>query len=301
MISCRAALAALLGTAAAAAAAGAAAAWEEWIARLGHDDYRYPRWLTAQTERCLCSPRCEGRRLREVTEGSERGEGCVVGCTEGGKPVRWREEVRATPHAPLRWCLARAWLLEHMPAADRHFLPPAVAAEASSMLDDQIAFALMADATAPWARQLPLNIRLAYGLPYAGYHESRQNWRPLLFAKFFALVHNASSVAEAMARLLSPNVFTHWSEHYWPSSPRQSSLDASNVSQRYELQWASSTAPPVIAPLDFVAYGDYFAPDHVPVMPWYTARDWGASSMPDSVCQSPSPLQGTHHARDGPH
>ena len=97
---------------------------------------------------------------------------------------------------------------------------------------------------------VPLAMKLAYVLPYAAYHESRQNWRPLLFAKYFGLVANASSVEEALGRLLAPNVFLQWSQHYWPSSPRQAP-EAGD----YRIKWSSSTAPPVVSPLDFVAWG----------------------------------------------
>ena len=68
------------------------------------------------------------------------------------------------------------------------------------MLDDTLAFALMADRAARWSRTIPLEVKLAYLLPYATYHESRQNWRPLLFAKFFALVADAPDVRTAISR-----------------------------------------------------------------------------------------------------
>jgi len=150
----------------------------------------------------------------------------------------------------MSFCTARAWLLEHMPQFDLHFLPGSVTVNGTSMLDDVIAFALMADAAAPWSATIPLEIKLPYLMPYASYHESRQNWRPLFFAKFFQLVANATSVKEAMERLIAPNVFTQWSEHYWPSSPRQPAS-----SSKYEYVWSSSTAPPVVAPFDAIAYG----------------------------------------------
>ena len=119
------------------------------------------------------------------------------------------------------------------------------------MLDDTIAFALVAERASPWARSIPLDIKFSYLLPYAGYHESRQNWRPLFFAKFFSIVANATTTEEAMGRLFAPNVFLNWAEHYWPSSPRQ----PQSGSGAYTLQWSSSTAPPIVSPLEFVAYG----------------------------------------------
>ena len=55
----------------------------------------------------------------------------------------------------------------------RHYLPPAVTVQGASMLDDNIAFALLADAAAPFSKNLPLELRLAYVLPYASFHEPR--------------------------------------------------------------------------------------------------------------------------------
>lgn len=170
-------------------------------------------------------------------------------CLEGGKVVDWRQHVRGGERS-LTYCVAKTWLLEHMPAFDLHFLPGAVAVNSTSMLDDVIAFALMADKAARWSTSVPLATKLAYVLPYASYHESRQNWRPLFFAKFFGLVANATTVGEAWGRLLAPNVFLDWSHHYWPGSPQQA-----GSSNAYTIQWASSTAPPVVSPLEFVAYG----------------------------------------------
>ena len=137
-----------------------------------------------------------------------------------------------------------------MPEFDLHFLPGSVTVNGTSMLDDVIAFALMVDKAAPWSSTIPLEIKLPYWLPYAAYHESRQNWRPLLFSKFFSIVANATSVEEAMERLIAPNVFTEWTAHYWPSSPRQPTTTSD-----YAYVWSSSTAPPVVAPFDAIAYG----------------------------------------------
>ena len=119
------------------------------------------------------------------------------------------------------------------------------------------------------------------------YRESRQNHRPLFFAKFFALVANATSVGEALGRLIAPNLFVDWAAHVWPSSPRQ-------PSSAYRMAWyrstrtqappptrhqrpslsahpgpgpdhrSSSTAPPVVSPFDFVAYGAPRPPCHRP-------------------------------------
>ena len=55
-----------------------------------------------------------------------------------------------------------------MPEFDLHFLPNSVTVNATSMLDDVIAFSLMADRAAPWSASVPLATKLTYLLPYAG-------------------------------------------------------------------------------------------------------------------------------------
>ena len=106
------------------------------------------------------------------------------------------------------------------------------------MFDDNIAFALMADRAARWSANLPLSKKLAFILPYATFHEvraiiiaplymenpccsccsssssrsrrqSRVNWRPLMFAKFFQC---AAAAAEHRLRA-----------HLLSTSPRTSS------------------------------------------------------------------------------
>lgn len=206
------------------AAGSSAVPWRSWIANLGHDTYAYPSWVNDQIASCECS---------------------AVGCfaAPSSVTVDWR----AAPN--LTYCVAKSWLLEHMPEFDKHFLPPSIAVNMSSMLDDHISFALMADAAAPWSASVPLAAKLAYLLPYAAYHEARQNWRPLLFAKFFAEVERAPTVADAVQALIAPNVFTNWTGHAWADAPPPP------PGADYQLHWSSSTNPPVVAPLDFVAYG----------------------------------------------
>ena len=74
------------------------------------------------------------------------------------------------------------------------------------MFDDNIAFALMADnaTKSTYGANIPLAHKLAYVLPYATYHESRVNWRPLFFAKYFKPVADAATTAEAIKILTSP-------------------------------------------------------------------------------------------------
>ena len=219
----------------------ASPAWLDWIDNLGHDTYAYPWFVTEQILACDCAP------LTSVTD--------KVRCTESGEIVDWRRAL-ATSRAnggagDLTFCLAKAWLIDHMPSFDKQFLPGSVTVNGTSMLDDNIAFTLMANKAAKWTSTISMEHQLVYVLPYASYHESRQNWRPLFFAKFFSLVADAETAVEAMERLIDPNVFLNWTGHYWPSSPAQPMPEGTG----YKLKWSSSTSPPIVAPLDFVAYG----------------------------------------------
>ena len=113
----------------------------------------------------------------------------------------------------------KQFLLDHMPEFDQYYMPPAVSVAGQSMFDDNIAFALMADNASAISDQLPLALRLSYGVPYASYHEARVNWRPLFFAKFFQLVAGSTSTREAMSHLVAPNVFLNWTSNLWASHP----------------------------------------------------------------------------------
>ena len=148
--------------------------WQSWLANLGHDTYSYPAWVDQQMAGCRCRPE---------------------GCADHGAPVQWRQA------SALSFCTAKSWLLEHMPEFDLHYLPGSVTVNATSMLDDTIAFALMADRAASFSSTVPLPLKYSYILPFGSYHESRQNWRPLFFAKYFSLVQNATTVDEALGAL----------------------------------------------------------------------------------------------------
>ena len=215
----------------------------EWLKNFGHDTYAYPLWVQQQQLACECNP-----------------GGTAAACSSAGTPVDWRAAVRTSAlGAPLTWCLARAWLLDHMPEFDKRFLPPSITVTGSSMLDDQLAFAVMADAAAGWSRTLPLAAKLAYILPYATTHESRQNWRPLFFAKYVRLVQGATTVEQAMNRLLAAPNLLQWSSHVWEDSPVQpptaaaAGVAAGAGARQWSVEWSSSTNPPVTAPLDAVA------------------------------------------------
>ncbi|CAE8689458.1 unnamed protein product [Polarella glacialis] len=209
----------------------AAPHWEDWLENFGHDSYRYPKWVADQMQACRC----------EVQLGSP----VSVSCVEGQEAVDWRQATSVS------WCSARHFLLSHMPVFDLHFLPGAVSVEGSSMLDDNIAFALMALNASKLEPTPPAKVLFAYLLPYATYHESRSNWRPLFFAKYFALAAHATSSREVLDTLIGDGTrLMNWTAFQWKDFPGKS---AGNT---YELgPFASGTAPPVVSPTDFLAYG----------------------------------------------
>ena len=172
-----------------------AADWKSWLEHYGTDQWRFPDWIDSQRLACSCS---------QLPDSS-------IQCLDGGVEVPSRN---SGVDNVLSFCAAKRWLLTHMPAFDLHFLPPSVSVEGESMLDDNIAFAMMADNASTWASSLPLSMKMHYILPYASYHESRVNWRPLLFSKFFQVVADsgATSTKDVMQLLVDPNLFLNCEE-----------------------------------------------------------------------------------------
>lgn len=118
------------------------------------------------------------------------------------------------------------------------------------MLDDNLAFALMAwNASSLWPRP-PMEVVYPYFLPYASYHEARTNWRPPFFAKFFRLVEGLKTSQEVVDALITENVrLMNWTAFRWPGYSGKSIGS-------YELgPFASGSTPPVVAPADFLTYG----------------------------------------------
>jgi len=240
--------------------------WTSWIKDFGHDSYRYPSWISSQMAACSCrvsydrAPepplvRCfdagspEQEILMQMAEnlGSFGGDGSDSSSTL--EHVTKADDLETFAQAN-PFCFGKAWLLSRMPPFDRSYLPPSVSIEGTSMLDDNLAFYLMAERAAAFTEKVPKPLKLAYTLPYASYHEARVNWRPLFFSKFFALVAEANSTADAVARLVAPNHFTNVTGFSWPDKPGKN-----DGSMNYQVQWGSSTAPPIISPFDFISYG----------------------------------------------
>ncbi|GAB5368300.1 hypothetical protein AAMO2058_001307500 [Amorphochlora amoebiformis] len=207
--------------------ASGAPEWKNWIRGFGHDVYLYPGWIREEMNACECN----------VAE--------TIECVDTRSWVR-----TGSSDAFIGFCESKEWLLRHMPKFDLNYLPPSVSIEGTSMLDDNIAFFLMAQNASKFSPDIPKHLKEAYILPYASYHEARVNWRPLFFAKFFQIVEGAKNTAEAMEALIAPNLFTNWTGFNWPDKPPGGGQNAN-----YQIQWGSSTAPPIISPFSFVAYG----------------------------------------------
>lgn len=262
----------------------------EWLARFGHDDFTLPQFMLDAIADCDCyanpdpaqRPICRSaasgavvswrdavaRANAATDEESNAGEDKLPspGPASAGLGASAAQAANA-----LGYCVAKAWLLEHMPAFDLTYLPPAVSVNGTSMLDDVAAFAALADLlqqsssaqrssnsnserkskSSGWA--VPLAVKLEYVLPYAAYHEARSNWRPLLFAKLVNFTWGTQGTAAAMAALVAPNVFAQWASSSWPSDPKPPATDTET--DGWELVWGSSSAPPVVAPFEMVAYG----------------------------------------------
>ena len=93
--------------------------YKAWLDDFGHDTFQYPEWIEKQRKSCVC-------KGLMCSDGSDDNPGTGSGDE-------------------LTWCVAKNFLLNHMPEFDKQFLPPAVSVTGDSMLDDQIAFALMAN------------------------------------------------------------------------------------------------------------------------------------------------------------
>lgn len=215
-----------------AAAVATGAPWETWLHNFGHDSYQYPAWISEQRQQCSCR-----------VETGDHGKFSVQ-CLRSGVGVDWSKA------AELDWCVAMDFLLQHMPAFDLQFLPGSVTVEGTSMLDDNVAFALMAWNASRMSPKPPLHVAITYLLPYASYHESRTNWRPLFFAKYFGMAGNATTSREAVDTLIKGGTpLMNWTAHSWADFP-------GSKSNSYELgPFASGSSPPAISPFDFAAYG----------------------------------------------
>lgn len=205
--------------------------WQKWLTNFGHDSYAYPSWVIRQKKECSCSV-----RVRRFTR--------TVTCRNTtGNRVRWQTA------RSLTWCSAMDYLLTHMPAFDLNFLPGAVSVEGESMLDDNVAFSLMAWNASMLDPKPPIEVVMSDLLPYATYHEARENWRPIFFAKYIALVGNLTT-SRAIVEEFERVHFMNWTKFQWPS------FHGDSKTNTYVLKpFASGSAPPVIGQFDFTAYG----------------------------------------------
>ncbi|WP_372806509.1 transglutaminase domain-containing protein [Pontiella sp.] len=101
---------------------------------------------------------------------------------------------------------AAAFLVEHMPAADRAQL-------SADFLLENLELALKARETFPWAKAVPEEIFFNDVLPYAVLDETREAWRADYLETASAIVRDAKTATEA-AQLLNRDFFDAINVHY---------------------------------------------------------------------------------------
>ena len=126
----------------------------------------------------------------------------VLLCSAGPAPAAPSEPAAPTPPA---WPALRAtvpadqlpgfdFLVRHLPGRDRETLDPVIVLETLDL-------AYRARAEFPWAKSVPEDLFLNDVLPYAFVNETRENWRPGLYAKVAPLVRDAPTRGEAIRRI----------------------------------------------------------------------------------------------------
>ena len=100
---------------------------------------------------------------------------------------------------------AASYLMEHAPARDR-----AIDAE---LLNENLELALLARSEFAWGASVPEEIFLNDVLPYASLDETRERWRPALYAMAKQIVKEAETAGEA-AQLLNQRLFNIVGVHY---------------------------------------------------------------------------------------
>jgi predicted esterase len=128
----------------------------------------------------------------------------VATGAEFAAPWQRHVERAASLEDPLAERAAR-FLATHAPARDQA-LPGA-------LLDENLALALQARREFTWARDVPEEIFLNDVLPYASLDETRERWRPALYAISKQIVKDAATAEEA-AQLLNDQLFDVVGVHY---------------------------------------------------------------------------------------
>ena len=75
--------------------------FQVWLQSFGHDDFEYPEWVADQKSSCNCTGILSQPECFERT------------ATGDVSQVDWRSATDLT------WCVAKQWLLEHMPSFDK--------------------------------------------------------------------------------------------------------------------------------------------------------------------------------------
>jgi hypothetical protein len=104
------------------------------------------------------------------------------------------ELVQAIQAAPASQREAVCFLVANMPDVDLRSLQ-------ASFLRENVGWAFEARARLPWGNDLPEELFLNYVLPYASVNERRDNWRKDFFQRFFPVVRECQTPAQAAQKL----------------------------------------------------------------------------------------------------
>lgn len=118
---------------------------------------------------------------------------------------------------------AARYLVEHMPAADRNALDLA-------FLSENLALALNARGTFPWARDVPEHVFFNDVLPYAVFDEARDPWRAEFLELAIPIVKNAKTASEA-AQALNKEFFNTIKVHYNTGRKRTNQSPKESIEQ----------------------------------------------------------------------
>jgi hypothetical protein len=104
------------------------------------------------------------------------------------------ELVRATRESPASQREAVCFLIANMPDVDLRTL-------SAAYIRENVEWAFHAREKLPWGRAIPEELFLNYVLPYASANERRDDWRQDFFGRFFPLVKDCRTPAEAAQKL----------------------------------------------------------------------------------------------------
>lgn len=125
-------------------------------------------------------------------------------------PGNWRALVEALERAEGDERAGMAFLIVHMPPADR-------AAVTADVLLDHVRYAYLARRTLPWGADIPDSLFFEYVLPFRATLEPIERWRGDFYERLLPVVRNARTASEAAIKV---NYYLAEQVHYEPNQLR---------------------------------------------------------------------------------